>query len=86
MLAAGAQPLDVSRHGRWSGGSRSFAGYAEEATGFGDGNPTKGLLLCMPCTQVAPGRGPSVNWSGSRAAHLRLRALRALRSRQPRIG
>ena len=52
MLAAGAQPLHVSRHGRWSDGSRSFAGYVEEATGFGDANPTKGLLLCMPCTQV----------------------------------
>jgi integrase len=44
MLAAGAQPLPVSRHGRWSDGSRSFAGYVEEATGFGDANPTKGLL------------------------------------------
>ncbi|HEX4290008.1 MAG TPA: hypothetical protein VH021_13875, partial [Trebonia sp.] len=44
MLAAGAQPLQVSRHGRWSDGSRSFAGYVEEATGFGDANPTKGLL------------------------------------------
>jgi integrase len=44
MLAAGAQPLHVSRHGRWSDGSRSFAGYVEEATGFGDANPTKGLL------------------------------------------
>ena len=48
MLAAGAQPLHVSRHGRWSDGSRSFAGYVEEATGFGDANPTKGLLLCLP--------------------------------------
>jgi hypothetical protein len=45
MLAAGAQPLHVSRHGRWSDGARSFAGYVEEATGFGDANPTKGLLL-----------------------------------------
>jgi hypothetical protein len=44
-LAAGAQPLHVSRHGRWSDGSRSFAGYVEEAAGFGDANPTKGLLL-----------------------------------------
>jgi integrase len=44
MLAAGAQPLHVSRHGRWSDGSRSFAGYVEEAVGFGDANPTKGLL------------------------------------------
>ena len=52
MLAAGAQPLHVSRHGRWSDGSRSFAGYVEEATGFGDANPTKGLLLCTPCAQV----------------------------------
>jgi site-specific recombinase XerC len=52
MLAAGAQPLQVSRHGRWSDGSRSFAGYVEEATGFGDANPTKGLLLCMPCTPL----------------------------------
>jgi hypothetical protein len=50
MLAAGAQPLHVSRHGRWSDGSRSFAGYVEEATGFGDANPTKGLLLRVPCT------------------------------------
>jgi integrase len=55
MLAAGAQPLHVSRHGRWSDGSRSFAGYVEEATGFGDANPTKGLLLCMPCTPVLSG-------------------------------
>jgi hypothetical protein len=53
MLAAGAQPLHVSRHGRWSDGSRSFAGYVEEATGFGDANPTKGLLLCMPWTAVS---------------------------------
>jgi integrase len=44
MLKAGASPLAVSRHGRWADGSRSFAGYVEEATGFGDGNPTKGLL------------------------------------------
>jgi integrase len=44
MLKAGAQPLDVSRHGRWADGSRAFAGYVEEATGFGDANPTKGLL------------------------------------------
>jgi integrase len=44
MLKSGAQPLNVSRHGRWSDGSRSFAGYVEEATGFGDANPTKGLL------------------------------------------
>jgi integrase len=44
MLRAGAQPLQVSRHGRWSDSSRSFAGYIEEATGFGDANPTKGLL------------------------------------------
>jgi integrase len=44
MLKAGAQPLNVSRHGRWSDGSRSFAGYVEEATGFGEDNPTKGLL------------------------------------------
>ena len=44
MLKAGAQPLNVSRHGRWSDGSRSFAGYVEEATGFGDDNPTKHLL------------------------------------------
>ena len=60
MLAAGAQPLHVSRHGRWSDGSRSFAGYVEEATGFGDANPTKGLLLCMPLWQSGvwePGGG-----------------------------
>jgi integrase len=44
MLRAGAAPLNVSRHGRWADGSRSFAGYVEEATGFGDDNPTKGLL------------------------------------------
>jgi integrase len=44
MLKAGAQPLNVSRHGRWADGSRAFAGYVEEATGFGDDNPTKGLL------------------------------------------
>jgi len=44
MLKAGAQPLAVSRHGRWTDGSRSFAGYVEEATGFGEDNPTKGLL------------------------------------------
>jgi hypothetical protein len=53
MLAAGAQPLHVSRHGRWSDGSRSFAGYVEEATGFGNANPTKGLLLRVPCTAVS---------------------------------
>jgi site-specific recombinase XerD len=45
MLRAGADPLNVSRHGRWADGSRSFSGYVEEATGFGDANPTKGLLL-----------------------------------------
>lgn len=45
MLKAGAQPLNVSRHGRWADGSRAFAGYVEEAAGFGDANPTKGLLL-----------------------------------------
>ncbi|MGH3244704.1 MAG: hypothetical protein ACRDOI_00600, partial [Trebonia sp.] len=44
MLKAGAQPLNVSRHGRWADGSRAFAGYVEEATGFGDANPTKNLL------------------------------------------
>jgi integrase len=44
MLKAGAQPLNVSRHGRWSDGSRSFAGYVEEVTGFGDDNPTRHLL------------------------------------------
>jgi site-specific recombinase XerD len=55
MLAAGAQPLHVSRHGRWSDGSRSFAGYVEEATGFGDANPTKGLLLRAPCRQSLSG-------------------------------
>ena len=44
MLKAGAQPLHVSRHGRWADGSRAFAGYVEEATGFGDANPTKNLL------------------------------------------
>jgi site-specific recombinase XerD len=58
MLAAGAQPLHVSRHGRWSDGSRSFAGYVEEATGFGDANPTKGLLLSTPRTPVL------LRWSG----------------------
>lgn len=44
MLRNGADPLNVSRHGRWTDGSAEFAGYVEEATGFGDGNPTKGLL------------------------------------------
>jgi integrase len=44
MLKAGAQPLNVSRHGRWADGSRVFAGYVEEAAGFGDANPTKNLL------------------------------------------
>jgi integrase len=44
MLRAGAEPLNVSRHGRWADGSRVFAGYVEEATGFGDANPTNGLL------------------------------------------
>ncbi|MBO0805125.1 MAG: site-specific integrase [Nocardiopsaceae bacterium] len=44
MLRAGADPLNVSRHGRWADGSAEFAGYVEEATGFGDANPTKGLL------------------------------------------
>jgi integrase len=44
MLKAGAQPLNVSRHGRWADGSRSFAGYVEEATGFGEANPTWNLL------------------------------------------
>ena len=56
MLAAGAQPLHVSRHGRWSDGSRSFAGYVEEATGFGDANPTKGLLLCISAGDSCPGK------------------------------
>ena len=70
MLAAGAQPLHVSRHGRWSDGSRSFAGYIEEATGFGDANPTKGLLLRMPARN-SPGyprinrlRRPTDSWKG----------------------
>jgi hypothetical protein len=44
MLRAGAQPLSVSRHGRWADGSRSFSGYVEEAAGFGDANPTRNLL------------------------------------------
>lgn len=44
MLRAGSEPLNVSRHGRWADGSRVFAGYVEEATGFGDANPTSGLL------------------------------------------
>jgi len=44
MLRAGAQPLNVSRHGRWADGSRSFAGYVEEAAGFGEANPTWNLL------------------------------------------
>jgi len=69
MLAAGAQPLHVSRHGRWSDGSRSFAGYVEEATGFGDANPTKGLLLCTPCTPISSGRS---GW----ACFVQVRALR----------
>jgi len=65
MLKAGAQPLHVSRHGRWSDGSRSFAGYVEEATGFGDANPTQGLLLSVPLPNYpqpprsrAPGTAP----------------------------
>ena len=44
MMAAGMDPLHVSRHGRWSDKSREFTGYVEEATGFGPGNPTYGLL------------------------------------------
>ena len=44
MLRNGTDPLNVSRHGRWADGSAEFAGYVEEATGFGDANPTKGLL------------------------------------------
>lgn len=44
MLRSGAQPLNVSRHGRWADGSRAFAGYVEEATGFGEANPTRNLL------------------------------------------
>jgi integrase len=54
MLKAGAQPLNVSRHGRWADGSRAFAGYVEEATGFGDANPTKGLLLPAPARRRGP--------------------------------
>jgi hypothetical protein len=54
MLKAGAEPLNVSRHGRWADGSRAFAGYVEEATGFGDANPTKGLLLPPPAQQDHP--------------------------------
>jgi hypothetical protein len=42
--ACRAAGLAGSRHGRWADGSRAFAGYVEEATGFGDTNPTKGLL------------------------------------------
>jgi len=57
MLKAGAQPLNVSRHGRWADGSRAFAGYVEEATGFGDANPTRNLLL--PAT---PGSDPCRCW------------------------
>lgn len=57
MLRAGADPLNVSRHGRWTDGSRSFAGYVEEATGFGDANPTKGLLLARNSVDV-----PSAVW------------------------
>jgi integrase len=70
MLAAGAQPLHVSRHGRWSDGSRSFAGYVEEATGFGDANPTKGLLLCTPCTPVSSD-GVGLGLGYRRSARLR---------------
>ena len=45
VSAAFDHPIDVQfDDGRWSDGSRSFAGYVEEATGFGDANPTKGLL------------------------------------------
>jgi integrase len=56
MLKAGAQPLNVSRHGRWADGSRAFAGYVEEATGFGDANPTKDLLLPAAGTGTPAGR------------------------------
>jgi integrase len=44
MLANGANPLRVSRHGRWIDGSRAFAAYVEEVHGFDSENPTQGLL------------------------------------------
>jgi len=65
MLKAGAQPLNVSRHGRWADGSRAFAGYVEEATGFGDANPTKNLLLrSTPATGL--GVSPEAGVRGGR--------------------
>ena len=81
MLRAGAQPLNVSRHGRWADGSRAFAGYVEEATGFGDANPTKGLLLRI-CSGL--GRRAPAHWQSGRGARRRLRAVRpcGLRPRQ----
>ena len=52
MLRNGADPLNVSRHGRWADGSAEFAGYVEEASGFGDANPTNGLLLIAGSAKV----------------------------------
>ena len=75
MLRAGAQPLNVSRHGRWADGSRAFAGYVEEATGFGDANPTKGLLLRIR-------RGPCIRGRPSALEDLR-RALALVSAHQP---
>jgi integrase len=63
MLKAGAQPLNVSRHGRWADGSRAFVGYVEEATGFGDANPTKDLLLAEQVLE-----GP-IAWISVNLAH-----------------
>ncbi|HEV3380921.1 MAG TPA: hypothetical protein VG142_08080 [Trebonia sp.] len=63
MLRAGADPLNVSRHGRWADGSRVFAGYIEEATGFGDGNQAKDLLsargLAVPFGERGTVPGPA---------------------------
>ena len=76
MLRAGAQPLNVSRHGRWADGSRAFAGYVEEATGFGDANPTKGLLLPALCITGRPG-------AAGRHGNARRRSCRKAASRRP---
>jgi integrase len=69
MLKVGAQPLSVSRHGRWADGSRAFAGYVEEATGFGDANPTKGLLLPPSTRRLAVTRNPAGTVARGRQPH-----------------
>jgi integrase len=84
MLKAGAQPLNVSRHGRWADGSRAFAGYVEEATGFGDANPTKGLLL--PARRADPAKAPYRPPAGQRGRPARRHAPRQPRRRGRRRG